>query len=737
MNDVIKNKPVLFVTCFIAALLFALLVQGAIPFLTAPTLGQAVWATGFSQSFANDSVFSIYARNFGAPEPAAIAFGLSSVWPAALFIRAGITPIDAYTMMAMLWSTVAFFSAYKIGRYFNVSPFSSILGALTWMTMPIIWVHTGYSMLSLGISLLPFYFLAAFRLFSVDNKSLKKLNAATMVARYLFVCIVSIFMDGYSFMMFAVGSTIWLATVFCRADRAEKIFLCKFSSPVHFICLGVAYLLFSAFIGKTQYASAPIDFFRGWGVDVVFMLIPTKGMHWIMDLIGGSVSRSDKYFWGDSSVWKTSFCVPIILVFMISLWKSRLENKKFIGFILVAMFGFYMALGPSLKFNSVKPIGHETGQTMSAEYALAPTGSSVLSANFPGFSSMRASYRWLALGVFGAWIVSLALLVTQKGKYKIYGNVLLCVVVLLNIPDLSKKLNGDINRRDSFFAVEHDFIDKMAIFVSPGDKLAFLPWGNDFLANYTASKLKVISYNIGGDKNLDEARRHWPTVMRQFPRVVDELFADRVLLLLAKREADVVVLPYIDMLWAAHSWPYPPSLKETMMPIVSRLSRYGVMEVIEDEYFAAVKLSYQGQDMELSEILKESEWRCVPPICLEQDGFSASSHTHVGVLKNAWLESAGSRGMLHHGPYVAMDSGNYHLTVYGTAKTTGSAWADVVSDGVRKVHGRFKLVEKDEASDQILVDALVALDHDVSDIQIRVYVESEDEVSLRGFSLKQ
>jgi len=738
MNKIIRNRSVFLIPCFLVALCFVLLVQGAIPFLAVPTLGQAIWTIGFSQSFVNDSIFSIYAQNFGAPKPAAIAFGLSGAWPAALFIRLGLSAIDAYAMTSVLWFTVGFISSYKIGAYLNVSPFGAILGALTWMTMPIIWAHSGYSMLSFGISLLPFYFLAAIRLFSVDkNNNIGKSTRIIIGFQYFIVSVVSVFMDGYSFMMFAVASTTLLFNTLFKSDRSAKILLFKFSIPVHVICIYSAYLLYTSFIGGEGHSLSSIDFFRAWGVDVVFLLAPSKGVHWIMDLIGVSTYRSKEYFWGDASVWSTSFCAPIILSGIFSFFALRPKTKYIYYFSLLTIFGIYMSLGPSLKFNSHKPIGYETISEMPEVYSITPTGSSVLSSNLPGFIHMRSSYRWLALGVFGAWMLSLSALSLNGRKRKVYGGVFLSLVTLLNLPKLPEKLKGYINNRDAFLALESDFIDDMSEFVSPGEKLAFLPWRNDFLVNYVASKLKVITYNVGGDKNFNRARSHWPATMRKFPMAtIDEYFANRVLLLLANKEADVVILPYIDMLWAAHRWPYPASLEEGMIPIIGQLEEAGVTEIVKREYFSTVRLAPKWETATASEILKAANMNCFPPFCIEKNGFSQPIHSRVGVLSERCLESTGRRGMLHFGPYVPMNSGAYRLRVYGSARSTDGAWVDVASDQGRKVHARFNLSEKSENSDQVMVDEEIRLEHDVGDLEIRIYVESETEVSLRGYSLK-
>ena len=352
MNQVIESK---FkkgkVLLFILALLFALLVQGALPCFQRLLFGQAVWTTGFSQSFLNESVFSIHARNIGAPEPTAIALGLAGAWPAAVFIKLGLHPADAYSLMVALWLTIAFVSAYRIGRYFSVCPMLSILGAICWATMPIIWAHAGYSMVSTGISLLPFYFLATLHLFipKTQNYKSSKLEATKRTTFYLVTCLISVFMDGYSFMMFAVGASLFGAWLLVSETEKRRRLLLYTLFPIHLLGLGVAYLLYTLYIGKSKFDTAPIDFFRGWGVDLTFLLIPTEGMHWLPDLIGWSVSRSEDVFFGDAWVWITSFSIPILIV---QIWAALyMSNRKniIVGLILIALFGFYRHLDLLLK----------------------------------------------------------------------------------------------------------------------------------------------------------------------------------------------------------------------------------------------------------------------------------------------------------------------------------------------------------------------------------------------------
>lgn len=724
----IGNKYILFVF----ACIFTLLVNGALPFLTIPTMGQAVWLTGFSHSFANESFFSIYAHNIGAPKPAAMAFGLAGGWVAGVFIRLGLHATDAYALTIALWLSIAFLGAYKLGRFMEASPRLSILAALAWGTMPMVWNHAGYSMLSAGIALLPVYFLTALIFFEKKEDSKDKSAHPWMrYVLYLATCVISIFMDGYSFLMFAVGASI-IGIVLMLKKQTSILLLLS-----HCIFFGFAYFLFALYIGKSQFLPANLNFFRGWGADISFFLVPSTGVHWVADVLGWSKFRSESEYFGDASVWITTFCLPLLVsAVAISIFA---KNKYKITFVAIAVFGFYMSLGPSFKYFSIKP-SPEVSDLMDAKYALAPTGTGLFSENLPGFRNMRASYRWAALGCFGAWIlVVLAMSRRQPRPVVLVAAGALLVVTGINLPNLPNQLERYKSYKNQFLEVDKDLLMGMREVLKPGEKVVFLPWGNDFLVNYLAAKIGIITYNVGGDKNYQEARKHWPSTLATIPMgAIQDGLASQVLRLLVQGDADAVVLPYIDMLWAAHKWPYPVEYRKDIEPRLLEFSRSEYFEVIDSDYYSVVRLKreFSSENRRKEVFVAMSSVYCISPVCLNESNFTEKTLSQIGIIDRGMIIASGKAGFLHFGPYRNLNSGLYHLTVRGSVNNASAAWVDVVSQRGKVNHGKFLIKNFQSAADGILISAPIHLKEDVQDIEIRIYVGAGDQLAVSGYEIR-
>ena len=561
----------------VALLTLVLVCNGAIPGFMSPTTGQLFWTTGFSQSFANDGL-TIFASNFGLPKPAAIAFGLAGALPIAVLIRIGIHPIDAYTIVFAGWLIVAFIGAYSLVRHLGGNQAISLLCATIWGTMPVIWMHNTYSMLALGIALLPFYVNAALRLLSREV-----IRLPTYIL-FLAVCVIAVFMDGYTYVMFAVATaTIFLVTLIEMRANWTMLVLTRF--PVVAIGFIASYWLYISYLGKHKFEVAPLDFFRGFGASIEFLFVATKEILLLPDLIGLSVERREDQYFGDASTYSSTFAIPIAIAGMISLIvrAGKVSNRTI--FALLALFGFYMCLGPSFKFLVHRPEG--LSNLMPAELALGPTGTGWLSENAPGFKNMRASYRWIALGIFGAWGL-LTIMVSQRD---LRPTAILCLatVALFNVPSVASLYQYVMHRRMNI-AIDND-VEKMRPYFKAGETVAILPYRNDFLANYISARLDIKTYNIGGDKNLFEAIKHWPRTMRRFHMgIIDDDYPKNITALLENEDADAVVLPYFDLLAAAHRWPYPLSFENQLKNVAATVQRNPRIAASYGEQFAVLRL---------------------------------------------------------------------------------------------------------------------------------------------------
>ena len=188
------------------------------------------------------------------------------------------------------------------------------------------------------------------------------------------------------------------------------------------------------------------------------------------DWLGLSVSRSSTEFFGDASTWATTFALPIFVSACCAILLCARSNRSMIvAFFLLTAFAFYMSLEPSLKIGAVKPVGSELGSLMPATYATMETGSAFLSEKIPRFRNMRASYRWLGLTVFGGWCM--LLVGTSRANAKWKARVLMTLmflVLLLNLPDMPRKIQTDTNHRSMFLKLDADLAPEVAGVTYPG-----------------------------------------------------------------------------------------------------------------------------------------------------------------------------------------------------------------------------------------------------------------------------
>ena len=116
------------------------------------------------------------------------------------------------------------------------------------------------------------------------------------------------------------------------------------------------------------------------------------------------------------------------------------------------------------------------------------------------------------------------------------------------------------------------------------------------------------------------------------------------------------------------------------------------------------------------------------------DDFLLKLPSTVGFVENGIRITSDQSGFLVYGPYSPLKAGSYYLNVYGASKALSGAYVDVASSGGQIVHARFDILQSSVGF--LLSDAVVQLPADVSDIEVRVWVNEKTVIYLSGYSLK-
>jgi hypothetical protein len=610
-NDTSARKFALHAIPFVAALAIVAVVYGAVPFVALPTLGQALWISSFAQSFVNGGWPAIFAHNFGIPHAAPIAFGLSGAFlESAFLVTMRLNAADAYSATTLTFLAFALWGAMRYASMLGLRYPYALALALVWGTAPVIWAHASYSMLSIGIAMLPLYLWSALRVCEAVTQQHAWLPAG---ACFVAVAIFSVFTDGYTFVMFTFGTGIQYAGYLVARTAARGRLLC-IGSPVYAAGFGLAFVAYLKFVGGQGYTADPLSIFRGYGVDATMLAFPTQGLLWFWDVLHIGLVRNDVYYFGDASVWITTFSSVFVVLGIVGCLLTK-DRDRAIPLLVVGSLAFYLALGPSFKIHSQRPAEDRAAGNfrldMPAQDAVAPTGTAMLSEYVPGFKSMRASYRWAALGAVSFWAL-FGMLIAELVKRDRANTAwtLIVLTVLTSLPEYHIRLmssevdpmrrtvplHAPMTFRQQFVDMSQTVVAEFRQDVPQGSTVAFYPQSNDFLAAYLAASANVRTYNIGGDKNLAAARPHWPDSINALFASNPHSLPGNIVATLSAGDATVVVVSYMNLLWDAHRWPPRPeglaAARTAYAGALQVLAANPRLDVKERPYYAMIALRH-------------------------------------------------------------------------------------------------------------------------------------------------
>ena len=220
------------------------------------------------------------------------------------------------------------------------------------------------------------------------------------------------------------------------------------------------------------------------------LFIPTQQVHWLWDFLGLSVPRIRQDYFGNSSVFVTTFSAVFILFGIVGFCLTKKRHRWAYPLLLLALFWHLYGIRTLLKINSTRPnalvsagniANHSAGTliNMPKEYALFRIGSGVLSQYLPGFKYMRMAHRWMGLGLFGFWALIVLMLVDLESKNRwalALALPLFLIVSNLPKPGVEIAANYCVPKKclNSFNAITRDLADTLSDQIKPNSIATFI-----------------------------------------------------------------------------------------------------------------------------------------------------------------------------------------------------------------------------------------------------------------------
>ena len=551
-----------------AALVAVWAMNGVLPGIQFPSLGIPFLVVAQGESLAKGGLFH-YAQHFGHPFGAPVLEGLPIVAVHALLIRClPLNAFDCYTLTYALFLGAAFGGGIRLLARFGAPPAFSIVGSGVYLCSIFVVGHQQYSSLQIGFALLPASIaldLAVRERLGREGKSLAGLGAWLMGISLWKTGL--LFVDGYSFVISAVFSASILTVELWTALRQKHSAELWRAAALLVVPHAIAYIAYVAYIpGARSYGVMPADYLRAQGVDLATWVLPLNRPTALSEWLGLKMRHyTAREFYGDGSNAFSNYLGMTLLLGLPGLgliWRSqpRLRPVLFAGAVCLVL-----SLGPSLKIYNLREQGPSSSHPGFGDYLMKPEETTLnfhterLYLGLPGIQVMRSVYRWQLGFRIVALTGAIALLSGLAGRrHTLVAILLLAVLVVDSVPPVRHRLVRYRQCRAKVLRFFSDIIPEMRAVVRPGGTMLFVSAENDYLANPIAVALDSRCYNVGGDKNLDLASKHWPAEVREIVGGRDIIA--NALKLHAQGGLDYLVFPNFNLRWDSYAWP-PPEKK--------------------------------------------------------------------------------------------------------------------------------------------------------------------------------
>lgn len=473
-------------------------------------------------------------QSMGFPAGYHVAFGLPVLFLKGMVVRAtGLASLTSDTIVDAVFLGVGLVGAIALLRHLGLGRWLALLGTYLYLSSPVIYAQGGYGALRIGFVLVPAYVWLDQRLRSalVTNRDstweVWGLGAAVVAAR-----VFALFTDGYSFVMSTMLSGALLVPWMWRLLRASRFRPALEGGAAFVVSALVASAGYTAYFpGGDTFAVMEVDVFRGQGVDLYALLVPSYffllPVHagWAHDLVPWQAYTDGPpiyHTYLGLSLLAGAALVPLF-------WsRGRYIGRDLLAVAAVGAVAFVLSLGPSLKVADFREPGvfdmsnPYQNYVMPAEAATMNLGTARIYRHVPGINVMRALYRWHVLVRLA--LIAIALVGIQSwlraGRHPLVVWTLCCVALLELFPNVGVMTAAGLNARRMLDRFDSDLVEPLTASLRPGDRVLLQPClldtpRNDWMASYVCGRTGSRCYNAGGDKAIVAAARAWPPEVLQ------------------------------------------------------------------------------------------------------------------------------------------------------------------------------------------------------------------------------
>ena len=498
----------------------------------------------------------------------AISYGLPFVVLASAVMRlASLEPLLAYQLTGLGVLGLAGWGVQGLFRALGARPAWACIGALLFLSLPIVYAKSGYPLMMWGFALMPLVLWAQVAGFRCER---------AWLSGVLFVVplTLALFQEPYSFVMALTFGGWWLLTQplnwpHIRWGRA------LIRSVLWVGSVAVAVALYQRYLPEgTLTDPMPLDFFRGQGIDVIAFMARHPDLFLLGPLWGVGALEPWAFFTDGEMTAHSYFGLTLLITLsLFVVWFKWWREQPALAVVLTLVGALAMALGPSLKVNDRIAV-EANGPPEVSQYMMPPEQTTLtlphhILYTWPPFKHMRSVSRWYLMVALMA--VLMAVWVVQRlAQTPGWGRPAAVALGVLALVEYAPNVDNRLARASIFGAqydrLETELIGELRSLVGGESGVMFVSGErlkNEYFTTYLCARVGCTTFNASTDKALEAAIARWPEARRE--AIMTAASARARATLLHTDTIQALIIPHFDMRWNSYTWPPDEATRQTMI----------------------------------------------------------------------------------------------------------------------------------------------------------------------------